>query len=252
MSVKSDIIQNVSIHEQFGEIVEAVNRHKVTIPKTGGQGLFFRALAEAGVPQPGESLNSDYEDVRVEERSIDGIPSIGQSEATVFVDVVYRLQRPETDQGFPVRGGSSLQQIVTQVDREGLPIEVEYNDNKKRAELSVLSPNGNHMRNITIATNSPDNIVAEWINTVNSSPWRGKGAGHWLVQSVMYEIVDRNASPKKYRFDFEFEQASSPDGWTYTVAYKDENGDIPQDIIDGVGIVDVIWHPEKDFTTLFT
>jgi hypothetical protein len=250
MSVKIDLFSNVSIQEEAGEIVGATRRVKVTLPKAGGN-VFRRAYDTAGVPQPSDPLASDIPDVRVISRTISSVQGIDASNVTVFIDVEYELQRPEEDQGFPLRGGSSLQQIRTQRDRNGVAIKVEYKGEEIIAEVDVLAPQGNHTRGIRIETEDPDSVVAEWINHVNDDTWRGAAAGRWLCTSVDYEMVDREAFPKAYDFTFAFEQSSTPDGWTYTAAYKNPDGDIPGDIVDGVGIVDVAWHPSRDFEVLF-
>lgn len=250
MSVRKELLSNVSIQEEAGEVVGATNRVKVTLTKAPGR-IFRRALDTASVPQPSDILDVDFPDVRVISRNITSVQAISNTEVTVFIDVEYELQRPEEDQGFPLRGGSSLQQIRTQRDRDGVAIKVEYKGEEIIAEVDVLAPQGNHTRGIRIETEDPDSVVAEWINHVNDATWRGAAAGRWLCTSVDYEMVDREAFPKAYDFTFAFEQSSTPDGWTYTAAYKNPDGDIPGDIVDGVGIVDVDWHPSQDFEVLF-
>jgi len=243
-----DLLPDTFLEEENGEVVRATRVFVQTVgdrsTKTAGQ-VLSEALAASGVPQPGEAFDSTYyPDLCVESRTPTVI-GLKDSDVAVRIEIKYELHRSIAE-NLPLSGGASLTQIKTQKDRNGVPITVAYDGETIGAEVSVYVVQGNFTREVVRETTDPEAEVAAWANHVNDAEFRSGGAGEWLCTRVDYDLTDKDADPPKYRFVYEFERR--PTGWTYTVAYNDENGNIPPDLIEGVGIVDVKWHPERDFS----
>jgi len=257
MATTPPLIQESHIIEQFGEVTEAVMVHVVTPIYASTLGhLFAQAAVAPGIPQPGDWLDATYfPNVRCETRTPRVVAWDGTA-GTVRMECVFRLQRPACEAQHPLRGGASLNQITTEKDRNGVPITLSYtdpltlNEDTIGAEVTVPDVHGHFTREIIEATDIPDALVAEWINHVNAADWRLPGdTGEWLCSDIQYELIDRHAQPKRYKFQYEFER--QPGGFLYTTIYKDKDGNIPPDLEEGVGVKDIEWHWPKDFSTKF-
>jgi hypothetical protein len=255
VKAKVDTVQDTGLRESQGVVVEASRAYFVTVDNSTEDGpLIFQALNADTVPSPGTSLNDDLPNVKVEERS----PQLVQYEqssdkATFKIGVTYRLQRPEEPEAsYTLSGSSSLSQITTQKTRTGEVIDVTYNDDTQRGEIDVFAPEQSIRFGITETTNDPESIVHAWLDHVNAAAWRNLEEKRWLCTGVTYELIDEKSDPKKYNFEYEFTSTVNPDGWVYTVAYKDADGNIPNDVVEGTGIKTIEWHPTKDFTTKFS
>lgn len=250
--------REIDLVEDAGEVVEA---RVVTMIEgvTGEPGYapgdyLSNALLAAGVPRPGERLNdTTLRNVRCVQRSprILAWTEIGGGVKTcqVRVESVFTLWRPIEEAQFPIRGSASLTMIRTALDRDGLPILVEYDGETIRAEIDVLQPQQHEIRELLEATENPRVLANQWINHVNAASWGGGAPREWLCRHVDYECVDTTSSPREYLFRYEFEW--NPTGWVYTVAYRDADGNIPADVEEGIGIRDIHWHRERDFSEKF-
>ena len=256
MATTPPLIPESRIVEEFGEIAEAVMVHVVGPINASSIGhLFAQAAVAPGIPQPGASLDVVYfPNVRCEIRTPRVVSWDGMA-GNVRMECVFRLQRPQQEAQYPLRGGSSLNQVTTEVDRNDNRIVLEWdNPDTEKTEYSypdvtVQVIHGHFSREIVEQADNPDAIVAEWVSHVNAADWRMPGdAGEWLCSDVQYELVDRFTEPKRYRFNFEFER--KPGGWKYTVRFL-KDGEDPGDLIEGVGVKDIEWHDPKDFTTKF-
>jgi len=257
MATTPPLIQDSYVTEEFGEIVEAVMVHVVGPMNASSIGhLFAQAAVAPGIPQPGDWLDGTYfPNVRCEIRTPRVISWDGAA-GNVRMECVFRLQRPPQEAQYPLRGGSTLNQVTTKKDRNDVPIVLEwYNPDTEKTEVTVPDVtvqeiHGHFYREIVEQTDNPDAIVAEWVSHVNAADWRLPGdMGEWLCSDVQYELIDRYAQPKRYRFQFEFER--QPGGWVYTVRLVNKDGVVPDDLIEGVGIKDIEWHWPKDFSTKF-
>lgn len=247
MAVVGPTIESM-LTEENGEIVGATSVYHVT--DVTGSPILETALDTSGVPQPGDSLNASHTDVKVKSRQaqIVGIPSSGNY--TVRVDVTYELDRPEAEVTFSLRGGASVNQIETEKDRAGNPIELTYDGKTVRATVNVTSVEGTFQVELVEKTNDPDGLIAQYVNHTNSAAFRGKPRGTWLCTHAEYEPRDlSNTQDREYRFSYEFSYREEE--WKYTVAYKGEDGYIPADVVEGQGIKTITWHPERDFAAKF-
>ena len=269
MSVGSAQLEGSGLTEEFGFVSEATAVRTVLVAGDDLGEVLMTALAHPNIPRAGDALSTFVPFARVERRT----PRvIGRDQATgkwyVQVTVEYKrhieqnavpdpLTGALNDAQHSVRGGASLTGIETDVDRNGNPIEVEFQGDKQRGTVSVLDVHGHLTRQIVQFTNDPDSIVKSWINYVNVSNWKGDGPLQWLCTRVDYELVNSTSTPRAYMFAFDFERR--PTKWIYTGRYK-KNGITPQGIKDQkdpahapgpYGIIDVFWHPERDFNQLF-
>lgn len=247
MSVVGPTIES-TMTEENGEIVSAVAVYFVT--GITASPILDAALNTSGIPQPGDTLNASNENLKVKSR----VPTIvGITESflyTVRVDVSYELDRPEAEVTYSLRGGASLNQIETEKDRSGNPIELTYGSLTVRATITPLSVQGNFQCEIVETTDDPDGIVSQYINHTNAAAFRGKPIGTWLCTHVEYEPRDlSNPANREYRFAYEF--SYKEEGWKYTVAYKGDDGYIPEDVVEGTGIKTIEWHPSVDFALKF-
>ena len=117
-------------------------------------------------------------------------------------------------------------------------------------EINVFSPTATIQSTQIILTNSPTNVALAWVGHVNSQSWGGSGLRQWMCTDVTYDSLDIDTSPEKWKMTFEFQYKS--EGWTPTALFIDpRSGRPPQNLIDGVGIKDIFWHPQRNFNTLF-
>ena len=234
---------------------------KVYVPEWYGIGDVFRdALNYPGIPKTGDAagVGQELEDIRVEQRVAKFAGWDGENRiAKVRIEIQYGHQIRTSD--MPIRGGGSITQIPTTKDKDGNPIEVSYGSDVQRVELNVNEPQSSFTREIVLEMQEhpekdyewmkdPEAVRRYWINTVNDDTWRDDAAKTLLISRVEYELV--NMLTKAYKFTFEIERRE--DGWKYTAAYKDSNGNTPSDVVEGTGIKDYWWHFERDFSRLFT
>lgn len=240
-------IEGSAVTDEAGEIVSAsASIITSTAGITIGQ-VFANVLANPLVPQIGDALDASIPDVKCVRRT----PTIVGLEGGFWhckVICEYTLQRP-TLQALPVRGGSSLTQIRTQVDGSGNPILVTYKDKTVQVTVDVPDHRGQFAIEITESTNDPWDIANDWVNHINEQAWRGGFAREWLCTNVQYQLLNVNVNPRLWTFNYEFEY--NPHGYVYTAVYEDQDGNRPADLVDGTGIIDVLWHPERDFSTKF-
>ena len=97
----------------------------------------------------------------------------------------------------------------------------------------------------------PMALAIVWANHVNSKVFRGKPAGTWRVVNVEYERLDMSAATKLWKFRWQIQY--NRDGWNPHVFFVDPaSGEIPADVVAGVGDKDVDWYDEVDFDLKFT
>lgn len=238
-----------TLTEENGEIVAASENW--VVPDISTSPVVFTAMEATGLPEAGDALNASYPNVKVKSRQITEIVRQNDTSTwTAYITITYELDRPEAEVTFSLRGGASVNQIETDKDRSGNPIELTYGSKTVRATANVLDVQATFQCEIVETTNDPDGVVAQYVNHVNDSPFRGKPAGYWLCTHVEYEPRDlSNTQNREYRFGYEF--SGKEEGWLYTVAYKGDDGYIPDDVVEGTGIKDIEWHPERNFALKF-
>jgi hypothetical protein len=240
-----------SAPEEFGMIRSAtLVYHVIGAPGDSLGDVFFYAMSASGIPQTGSILSTNLPYVRAVRRTPKYIGRRPNGESVVRIEIEYQLMLPNTDGVvLQIRGGGSLTTISTSLDKDGNPIEVTHDGNTQRKAINVLQVQRQHVRETIENTNDPDGLLEDWLNHVNSKEFRGSAARTWLVANGDWEPVILTSSPKVYKFTWQL--LYDPAEHTYTVAYANEAGEIPSDVVDNVGIKDIKWHPEKDFNDKF-
>lgn len=250
-----DIVDGLEIVEEFGRVKSARRVSLVEVAGTNYGDVWAAAANHPLVPRVGEALSAATPYVRAVYRR----PRIyGYNQDTgkwkVRMETDYQFLRPlELTQG-SIAGGGALTQIETQVDRDGNAIEVTYGGQTYKTPLSVFEPTQSCAFDVLEYVTNPDSVVSDWLNHRNAESWKGGQPRQWLCMVCTYRLVDELASPWGYLFHYEFEKRKGYDGkgWIYTAAYKSGDGYIPADATyANGGIVDVEWHPERDFKDKF-
>jgi len=245
-------LEGSSLSEQAGEI-NSVTRVCVVAGITGYQNAGHAmqlALQTPAIPQPSEPLFSGS-NVLVTSRSAKMFTwDASTNVCTVEVTINYELCRNETDNQYPLRGSSSLQQIETEKDADGEDLALDYKGHKYVGQITPSVVTSATSRETVESTNDPEGLKHAWAGSVNSAPWQGREPGSWLCTNVEYEPLDMSSDPRKYRFKFEFEH--NPQKHEYWVVYRDESGRIPSDIEQYPEARKLAkWYPDKDFADKF-
>lgn len=251
-----DIIDQAEIVEEFGMITQCRRVAIVKIDTAGKQigDVLADALNYYGMPKPGDALCGALPNVRLESRSPKIIGIDKNYLATVNVTLDYKLQQPSTEIEKFWRGSANVSQVRTQKDSAGNVITVTYGSNSQVPDgIDVYVPHCTVSVTLLEETNTPQATVDAWINKVNSATWRSGAAKMWLCSSISYEPVDVSRTTKRWNFTYTFEKAADSGGWTYSVAWRDSNGNIPSDAAytSTGGLKLVEWHATADFTSKF-
>lgn len=264
MTVK-ELIKETGYTEESGEIVSAQRVFVVTgVSGTAIGDILFAACEASGIPKPGDALSESARYTRVRRRR----PTIIGKKSGLWhvrVDVEYELQRLVGSEGdreldqLALRGGSSVTQIATMKDRQGNALKVTYTPTggtaqQQQGELNVYDVQATFMREAVRQESNPEDYISNYINCVNADSFRGKPAKYWLCTNISYELINRLASPALYRFVFEFQ--GRPELWKYTYVYRDQTGQVPNDVAvtqeNGNGIVTIEWHEQRNFSAIWS
>jgi hypothetical protein len=150
---------------------------------------------------------------------------------------------------YELSGGASIQQIPTEIDRNGDQITVEYEGVEQGGTITPYEA----IAGVTfeyVATNvAPLAVVRLYTNLVNNSvAWfhdPSALARTWIIADVAFDRI-QVVPITKYRFGFTLQH--NPDGWDPQVIYEDpETGRPPPDLVAGVGYKTIPWHNEVNF-----
>lgn len=265
-TVHVDQIEEVSLNEEGGVIVELIRACKITgLDNASGDFTILQealdALDTAGLTAG--SLLSGFENLVLTNRPLSVIDSSQTAvRATLDYQTISRTWRIlSLNNGFVFNGGTSLQQETTQLDAFGTQITVAHTfdasdpdfpsqEKIQGASASVLVPSPSLIAAGKLATSFPDFITQDWAGSINSVPWRGAAAFTWLCSNVTFEPSDTVSLPASWEFVFEFTYRS--DGWEPQVVYIDERtGKPPPGLVAGVGFKQIEWYATRDFNALF-
>lgn len=251
MSFVIDDMVDIDGDEQNGRLVSLHRRLKVSsVTGATPNAAIAAILTDPGIPAAGSAITVNGSVLYLVGRK----PRMTESNDLAEVDLFY--------EGGTVSGGSAgevsrggdvaLSQIKSKYDREGNEITVQLGDvifvRKQRVEISVLMPEASPWIETIESTVSPDNLAAQWAGRVNSSAWRGKASGKWIVSRVRWREITENL----WRFFWQFQESSEAAGWLPVVAYKDpETGRMPDGLVAGVGIKTIPWYYTIDFNSKF-
>ena len=238
VAVSAPIIQRSHWRERFGEVVEIEETVKVEFTGADASELTpSDALATSGLKVAGDSYDDvDYPQLILEDRVPEYISNTPTA-ATYLVHMFYRLQRQLGMNNFSPAGSATLQQVRTSRDRDGKVVKVANPDKTKAyvAEFDYLEPSVTTVREIVKFTDNPEAFAATLAGSVNSKDWYGGNPNRWLITSVEWERVAPSAGGgvgQANLFRVTFERSTAAIGWVTEVAYKNEDGTIPEEASD--------------------
>lgn len=220
--------------------------------------IYTEIMGVSGMPQYGDSYPGDDNLICVSHR----IKSAGAaSNRQYLVDIDYS-RLADDDGQFIFHGTSSVSESQTNADRLGNAVVVTYTypadypnpllagkTQSYSPKMVFQEPQQNEHTTGIIATASIQALVASWSGYANSTAWHGFPAGCWLCTNVTWEPHDLAASPPKYKVTFEFQLRKR--GWGQTVYFHNDQGEIPSDIVYGLGYKFVTVQGYRDFTERF-
>lgn len=260
----------ISVKEQYpcsctkdqDTIVDATRTFLVTgLTATTAVGKWVEAMAASGIPAYGDALPGNPNIIcKTVECSI--APNGPDTNFMATVTAKYTTLGLE-DGNYIFRCTSSLNEEVTNSDANGNLVTLSYTypdpypqnpslqgvTVTQTPEMSVQLPQIVLTATGIDAVSKPVAVVADWVGYVNSDSWQGFPPGCWLCTAVPFEPLDLDASPPRYKFTFEFQLNKK--GWTQVVQFRDDNGDIPADLVYGVGRKRIVTQGYKAFGAKF-
>jgi len=261
MGVIADRINTLNVVEEEGVCVSMTRQFMVTgltptgLPTPVDQALYLTS----GVPQHGDAApgNSNLRVMRRSYQMVQDTPS------AAIIDVEYKTVA-DVASSFIFSGGSSIQQKQTDVDRLGNRIQLswtypaDYPDQNLRGEIyttsineSVTVPHLTMTATGSLYVDYPNEIALEWINKVNSTYWAGAPPYYWMCTACNFRGRDIGFGRSHlWEFDWTFE--FNPESWYVVAKIRDpQTGNVPDDVVEGVGTKLVDWYLFKDFNVLF-
>jgi hypothetical protein len=222
-------------------------------------GLWVEAMAASGIPEYGDALPGNPNIIC---KSVDCQVLSLENNRKAKVTANYTTLGLE-DGNYIFRCTSSLNEEVTNSDANGNLVTLSYTyptpypQNPSLAgvtveqtpEMSVQLPQIVLTATGIDAVSKPVAVVADWVGYVNSDSWQGFPPGCWLCTAVPFEPLDLDASPPRYKFTFEFQLNKRT--WKQFVQFRDENGDIPTDLVYNFGKKRVYVQGSKAFGAKF-
>lgn len=245
-----DIIENARWREIDGVVVE-VSRLAIVRDIDLGSGererLLSIALNTAGVPVPG-SLHPIVPGLRLRDRVANPLGrTIAQIELRYYSAAVEDI--PPFGFDSTVSGSIDIEQIETQLDKNGDQITVSHNDIIQGGSVLVTMPRRALSFTTVEQSSAPGALAEAYAGKVNSVTWQGGTPGTWICLGVPFEPVDRASNPPSWRYRFDFRHRV--EGHDPTVIYIDpETGAPPPGLTAGVGIKTIEWYEEADFHEL--
>lgn len=257
MLVYMDTISDVSMVEREGVMV-ALTRRGLVQGVSPGIGCFAEVFALPGLPQP-NSIPDEYPNLILYQRTARLVDT--GSVFSVEVTFEYRSLM-ESDVNFIFSGSSGLESKKVYKDRFGQPILLQYTypiDHPRHPGETVTvlgsvdSEKQIHNMSATgiIKIDSPALLTSQWEGWVNSEMWLDGAPGAWKCTNVTWKLFDASTTPASYLFTFEFSLHADGD-WQPEARFQDpDDGTIPYDLVQGVGIKTVVLYPSRDFNERF-
>lgn len=260
MAVIADLIGTYNVVEQEGVVMSMTRRFIANgLTPTGIPTPDVQAFTASGMPQHGDSApgNTNLKVRQREYNMVQDTPTAG------YVDVQYATVADWAN-SFVFSVGSSIQQRQTDVDRLGNRIQLswtypsDYPDEQLRGQVYTTAINETVTEsNMTLtATGSlyvdyPNQIALDWTNKVNSTFWAGAPPYFWKCAQCNARGRDIGLGRAHlWEFDWVFEY--HPQSWAIVAKIRDpQTGNVPDDVVNGVGIKTVDWYYTKDFNVLF-
>lgn len=208
------------------------------------------ALSLSTVPQPGD-IPDDYQNLILTARDCEVMG--GGNNRKLLIACRYE-SRADAGREFIFRGGMSVIQERRRVDYYGFPLYTAYNDGSglqyQGGEIDTVIPQSTIQASGILSTDFPLRESHLWGARLNDRPWGDASRGVWMCTRVDWYPIDVKASPKKYKFLYEFQ--ANLRGWQPQIWYIDPATGLPQyGAVAGVGYKTVFIYPYRDFNTRF-
>lgn len=247
MAITVDEIVDLDAEERNGKLVRLRRKVKLSgITATTQLGAIAEIRASGDVPAPGSTIVNNGDLLWLRDRRF----NVRESNDLAEIELIYEGGQASGAMQLRKGGRASLVQTRTAFDRDGNKITVTYNDQTQPGEVTVFQPQDAPYFETIEQTFSPETLANQWIGTVNSSTFRGKAAGRWLMAEVTYE--EFNASANLWKFTWRMQESTESQGWVPVAAYVDPaTNQIPADVTIGNGATTVPWYPQRDFNEKF-
>lgn len=270
-TVRKDLITEARFAEVGGVAQSLTRKFLVEGLGTTNSGIMAEALGQHDIPAA-NSQHPIYTNLYCIRRSTE-VDKDSPDKVWVFCDYepVSRAVFNQEENQFRVTGGTGLVQKRTAYDAYGDQIVVEHTfpaDDPdypsetvtQGGEVDVLSPQSTLVFEGIIRTAYPHYISSEWNGFLNSAYWAGGDIGTWLCSDVRFSLFQppQNSGVTNTLdlflplWNFTFEFLWDYEGHVQYAKYVDERKNRPApDLVAGVGIVPVYWHPYRDFNELY-
>lgn len=251
-----DLLENVRWKEIQGKVIE-ISRLAIVSGEYGGFGtsvteaVVLEALNHQDMPQPGAE-HPVVTSLILRER----FPIIRDS---TIIQVELRYKRPggadPTPPGFAwvPSGGAGLEEIETQLDRNGDQITVEHNDVTQGGVIRPLMPRPELEFEWTGQSDSPGQLAIGYVGKTNLENWQLGAPGTWLCMSVFFDIADPSTVPVTYKYSMKFRHKDDGTGagWNPQVVFTDpETGEPPAGLDSVNGYKVIPWYLRVSFEGL--
>lgn len=255
MSITVDELMDVQSDEERGRVVRVVRKLKLSgVVASAQMSAIAQVLASSLIPTAGSFILVNDSVLYLTGRS----PRMTEASTLAEVILTYEGGTSSAAGNDELRRGgrSSLAQVRTVNDRQGNLVTVRRGGaifgEEQAGEFTVFQPQATPFIETVESTDDPDALLEQWIGRTNSSTWRGKAKGRWLVSNVEYDEMNPGSSPALWRFRWSFLEAIESQGWLPVAAFVDPTTNrIPDDLEEGVGIKSVPWYYKRDFNTKF-
>lgn len=144
--------------------------------------------------------------------------------------------------------GSSVQNFQTTQDASGNQMWVQPSPaySGQAAQLVVLSVQ-KPMYSIAyerLEPGDPSSKSQTYTGAVNSDVWKGGSVGTWMCTRLEGTTVDGVNYTVSYQFSY------NPQSWTAVGAWRDSDGNVPPDAVDGAGLAGFQPYPTAAFAAL--
>lgn len=158
------------------------------------------------------------------------------------------------------KGNGSLNQIQIAKDLIGFPITVSHtfptDDPNWHGQEVTQGAKVNQFRPLAELTYTglirPASILLEqvkYIGKTNSATWNYGAPGLWLCTNFTYELWDKATNPDTWLCEVTFQADGSR--WTQTAVFVDPaTGKEPENLVNGVGIKEIVTQYAVDFNNL--
>ena len=267
-TVNAGIVGEIDATERNGVVTKLVCLARVTGLSDNDPQVLTSALAACTTAgySVGSTLTGYPANLVLVERS----PRLTDDKTVVDVSLSYETDtRSQGVAGLAfgfllARIKTSLSQATAYVDRYGNPITVTHvyptTDKRfgnatlaertftKAVPVQALRPQIELEIQQIRATSDPDSIAQAIAGKVNQSAWFGGAARTWLCTGVSIDPVSSSADPPTFSFTYTFQKNSST--WDPVAVFVDDNGAAPENLVEGVGSVQVQIHEEADFESV--